>query len=1346
VVSLAAGVGAAIASLPGQAHAVSRPGDFARSASLVQLEQLLVADDGVAGDAFGHSVAIDGDTAVVGAPRDRIGTNSTQGSAYVFLRTGTTWTQQAKLTAGDGGPEHHFGTSVAVDGDTLVVGAPEAVVGADLGRGAAYVFTRSGTVWSQQARLLADDGGAGHGFGAALALQGDTVVVGAPRQALNRGAAYVFSRSAGAWTAQGKLLAGDGAAQHQFGNCVGLSGDTAAVGAYGVEQSRGAVYVFTRTGPAWSLQQRLIAGDRQPGDWLGRSVDIDGDTVVAGADKDSTLTTEDHGSAYVFVRQGTLWTEQSKLVAGDAGPFDGLGSSIGLSGDRVVVGPRPENPPTNRAAYVFARSAAVWTQEQKLTSGSVTPDGFGWAVGIDAGRLIVGAPHNGAGAAHVYAGSNPIPNAPPTITPAGVIEREQGASGAPALIATVSDAEDVAGSLMVAANVPPGIGVSGLANSDGVVGATVVAGCAAPTGPATVNLQVTDSGGLSATAGLTVLVTPNTVRPTLACGADLAVTAAAGGCSAPVAYAVPAPADDCPGSTVACSPPPGSVFAAGVTPVVCTATDAAGNTGGCSFNVTVNPNLQITPQGRDFPASGGTGDVAVVAAVGCAWTAVSHDPWITILSIQAGGLSYEVAANPSDAPRTGTVAIAGLTFTVTQEAAPPARANLAIDLGRDGNMVRQLDPLSYTLTVTNHGPAPSAGTEVVGAVPSGSFSRADATQGTVVPSGNGLRWTIGELAAQATATLTVIVNDPGSGTLAADASVEGALPDPDPSDNATAALWIVNRRPPADLAITRLDAAPSPVVVGRPLTYAVQIVNHGPNVAKDIVLLPLTDASGLPPSGVTVVSTSSIRGGRFTQMVEGPLRYDLAGLPPGEADTVTLILEPTAVTTNPDGMPEPMWPEAYLTTAPRLDPAADPGADPDPDASNNRATVGTVVLPATGADLAIRRFAPSQSPIVGNTAVSYQLEAVNHGPDLASDVRVGFRLPPSPKHPRVLSSTASQGACSPATGDVSCAVGSIPPGGTISVVVAVDTRASRETYDLVGEVDVFVAAREVGLDTDPYRPNNKAEARVTVTPRTGHNLAMASLTASPAVVEVGSPITYVHEVVNLGPGTADDVRLLTLVPSATVVEGGHTVGRSELLFVSASPSQGTCTHLPGTGLSCALEALAAGARATVTVTAAPLASGALTNYALLRNGEGPDDELDPSDNVRGVQTHVIHPPGVDLAIARFDSSFHPFEGGRLTYTIEVVNRGPTPAAGTVLEVRLPPGALRVRATATQGLVETSPGRVMAQLGGLLVGDSATLTVIFAPRGPLPPLAGQAAVRCDFVEINAADNTAVAATP
>jgi hypothetical protein len=880
-VSLAAGVGAAIACVPGQAHAVSRPEDLARPASLVQLEQLLAADDGVAGDSFGHSVAIDGDTAVVGAPRDRIGTNSTQGSAYVFVRIGTTWTQQAKLTAGDGGPEHHFGTAVALDGDTLVVGAPEAVVGADLGRGAAYVFARNGTAWSQQARLLADDGGAGHGFGASLALQGDTVVAGAPRQALNRGAAYVFTRSAGAWTQQGKLLAGDGAAQHQFGNCVGLSGDTAAVGAYGVEQSRGAVYVFTRTGPTWSLQQRLIASDRQPGDWLGRSVDIDGDTVVAGADKDSTLTTEDHGSAYVFLRQGTLWTEQAKLVAGDAGSFDGLGSSIGLSGDRVVVGPRPENPPTNRAAYVFVRSAAVWTQEQKLTSGSVTTDGFGWAVGIDASRLIVGAPHGGAGAARVYAGSNPIPNTPPTIIPAGAIEREQGGSGAPALIATVSDAEDLAGSLMVAAaNVPPGLGVSGLANSDGVVSATVGAGCAAPTGPATVDLQVTDSGGLGATAGVTVLVTPNTVRPTLVCGSDLAVTAAAGGCSAPVAYAVPAAADDCPGSTVACSPPPGSVFAAGVTPVGCTATDAAGNTGGCSFNVTVNPNLQITPQARDFPASGGTGEVAVVAAAGCAWTAVSHDPWIAILSIQAGGLSYEVAANPSGAPRTGTVAIAGLTFTVTQEAAPPPRANLAIDLGRDGNMVRELEPLTYTLTVTNHGPSPSAATEVVSAVPSGSFASAEATQGTVARSGSGLRWTIGELAAQATATLTVIVGDPGSGTVTASASVEGALPDPDPSDNTAAALWIVNRRPPADLAITRLDAAPSPAVVGRPLNYTVQIVNHGPNVAKDIVLLPLTHPNGGQISGVTLVSTSSVRGGRFTQMVEGFLRYDLAGLPP----------------------------------------------------------------------------------------------------------------------------------------------------------------------------------------------------------------------------------------------------------------------------------------------------------------------------------------------------------------------------------------------------------------------------------------------------------------------------------
>jgi uncharacterized repeat protein (TIGR01451 family) len=307
--------------------------------------------------------------------------------------------------------------------------------------------------------------------------------------------------------------------------------------------------------------------------------------------------------------------------------------------------------------------------------------------------------------------------------------------------------------------------------------------------------------------------------------------------------------------------------------------------------------------------------------------------------------------------------------------------------------------------------------------------------------------------------------------------------------------------------------------------------------------------------------------------------------------------------------------------------------------------------------------------------------------------------------------------------------------------VAVDTRAPRDTYDLVGTVDVFVAGRTIGLDTDPDRRNNTAESHVTVTRRTGHNLAVAGLTASPSVAAVGDPITYAIDVVNLGPDPADDVQLLTLVPSA---DPHGATAPSHLIFESAAASQGTCSD-ESVGLVCALGPLPPGAHATVSVMAASMAMGEVVNYVTLRsNGTGPDDDLNPLDNVRSVQTHVIAPPGVDLAVARFDDTRHP--NGRVTYTIEVVNHGPTPAPGTVLDVRLPAGALRIRATASQGTVTTGLGAVTAALGGLLVGGRATLTVTFGTADPSRPLLGHAAVRCDLVELDAADNTALAITP
>jgi len=291
---------------------------FGVADSFVQ-EQQLVAGDGAALDQFGSAVAISGDTAVVGAPYDTVAGMSQQGSVYVFIRTGSTWTQQAQLFASDGAAGDEFGWSVAIDGDTIVVGADADDVFANIDQGTAYVFTRSGTVWTEQAHLYANDGSGTDRdyFGVAVAVKGDTAIVGAYLDDyvsnINQGSAYVYVRSGTAWSLQQHLLAGDGAAVDEFGSSVGLDADTAVVGAWsktvGSNIQQGAAFIFVRSGTVWTQQAKLTASDGQAQDFFGGSVAVSGDTVVAGSDWHDFTGQTDQGAAYVFVRTGTTWSE-----------------------------------------------------------------------------------------------------------------------------------------------------------------------------------------------------------------------------------------------------------------------------------------------------------------------------------------------------------------------------------------------------------------------------------------------------------------------------------------------------------------------------------------------------------------------------------------------------------------------------------------------------------------------------------------------------------------------------------------------------------------------------------------------------------------------------------------------------------------------------------------------------------------------------------------------------------------------------------------------------------------------------------------------------------------------------
>ena len=268
--------------------------------------------DGAAGDQFGYSVALDGDIALVGAGYDDVGANVDQGSVYVFTRSGSSWTHAAKLTAGDGASGDQFGWSVALDGDTALVGAvyddvnANSVGGTWYAQGSAYVFIRSGTTWTQAAKLTASDGQWEDEFGISVALDGDTALVGASGDWGNgsdRGSAYVFTRSGTTWTQEAKLMVGDGAAGDRFGISVALDGDTALVGAYGDNSYRGSAYLFTRSDSAWTHAAKLTAGDGAADDYFGHSVALSSTMALVGAPNVDGLPpygNPDEGVAYVF--------------------------------------------------------------------------------------------------------------------------------------------------------------------------------------------------------------------------------------------------------------------------------------------------------------------------------------------------------------------------------------------------------------------------------------------------------------------------------------------------------------------------------------------------------------------------------------------------------------------------------------------------------------------------------------------------------------------------------------------------------------------------------------------------------------------------------------------------------------------------------------------------------------------------------------------------------------------------------------------------------------------------------------------------------------------------------------
>ena len=397
------------------------------------------------------------------------------GAAYVFTGSGGAWSQQAylkPLAVGPGGQAgDHFGFSVSISGDTIVVGAPEEdssttgvnstpLEGAS-DSGAAYVFVRSGGAWTQQAYLKPPvmgitKGGTGYEFGWSVAISGDTIAVGAYDEASSStgvnsspnelapgaGAAYVFARTGATWTQQAYLkpaAVGTTQANDHFGNAIAVSGDTVVVGAFAEDSGStginstpnessgggaGAAYVYARSGGVWSQQAYLkpaAVGSSQAADAFGTSVAVSGDTVAIGANHESSstlginTTPNENGGAsgavYVFTRSSGVWSQQAYVKPAAVGTTqvgDAFGTAVALSGDTMVVGATGEDSSTtginttpnelssiSGAAYVFTRTAGVWSQQAYLKPAAVgssqAGDSFGFSVAVSGETAVVGA-------------------------------------------------------------------------------------------------------------------------------------------------------------------------------------------------------------------------------------------------------------------------------------------------------------------------------------------------------------------------------------------------------------------------------------------------------------------------------------------------------------------------------------------------------------------------------------------------------------------------------------------------------------------------------------------------------------------------------------------------------------------------------------------------------------------------------------------------------------------------------------------------------------------------------------------------------------------------------------------
>lgn len=366
------------------------------------------ASDGDDNDKFGISVSVDGDYALIGSSEDE-DQGSNTGSAYIFVRNGSIWTEQQKLIASDASANDWFGYSVSISGNTALIGAYN-----DNG-GSAYIFNGNGTIWTEHTKLTVTDG---QRFGWAVSIDGDYAVISDKWDNDNgngSGSAYIYYYNGSIWSEQAKLVASDGDSADRFGYSVFIEGDYTVIGAYqdgDYGEYSGSAYIFHRNGDVWTEQAKLTASDGDAYDYFGYSVSISGNNAIIGAHQDSD-NGEHSGSAYIFHRIGDVWTEQAKLTASDGASYDVFGYSVSISESYALIGATwdDDNGGSSGSVYIFIQTDIGWIEQNKLiASDGSGGDFFGCSVSLTENFALIGAEgegflNNDLGAAYFFLGN-----------------------------------------------------------------------------------------------------------------------------------------------------------------------------------------------------------------------------------------------------------------------------------------------------------------------------------------------------------------------------------------------------------------------------------------------------------------------------------------------------------------------------------------------------------------------------------------------------------------------------------------------------------------------------------------------------------------------------------------------------------------------------------------------------------------------------------------------------------------------------------------------------------------------------------------------------------------------------